>query len=210
MKKSMLVMLLLSCFTVKAANHDTQLVKDSYKASMELQDSVRMIEDHFSVTCGDGKISLALFNAKFPQVATWKGLCQSSTTKLILKVKSSFDLKDNKVSFRRKSIALKNLISIGSESDPNDGEKYIDPLLNAFRRSEIVKDIKRLTEDSLRLTCDAGKARRGVGLYAAKYTYKTSCRSENTEVRLKLHSKIQLTSDTSFRFNLKDFKICFK
>jgi hypothetical protein len=210
MKKFFLVSLLFSCFSIQAANHDNQLVKDSYKSSLELQDSVRMIEDHFSVSCGDGKISLALFNAKFPQVATWKGLCQSPTKKLILKVKSSFDMKDNTVTFKRKSIALKNLVTIDAESELNDGDKYIDPLLNAFRRSEIVKEIKRLTEDSLRLTCDAGKARRGVGLYAAKYTYKTSCKSENAEVRLKLHSKIQLTSDTSFRFNLKDFKICFK
>jgi len=210
MKKLLLFITFLNCFSVMAANHDNQLVKDSFKVSPELQDSVRMIEDHFNVSCGDGKISLALFNSKFPKRATWKGLCQSLTKKLILKVKSSFDLKDNKVTFSRHSIQLKNIIMLDSVDTMDDGDKYIDPLLNAFKRSEIVKEVKRLTEDSLHLTCESGKAHRGAGLYAAKYTYKTKCKSENAEVHLKLHSKIQLTSDTSFRFNLKDFKICFE
>jgi hypothetical protein len=210
MKNFLFLISFISCLSAQAASHENQFVKDSYKVSDELKSSIRMIEDHFSVSCGDGKVSLALFNVKFPKRATWKGLCQSPTKKLFLKVKSSFDLKDNKVSFSRHSIHLKNIIMLDNADYLVDGDKYIDPLLNAFKRSDIVKEVKRLTEDSLSLTCDSGKAHRGVGLYAAKYTYKTKCKSETSEVHLKVHSKIQLTSDTSFRFNLKDFKICFE
>jgi hypothetical protein len=205
--KGIVVILCLLSSTFTFAKDNSRAVKQAFEISTDVTEMIQSIENHFEVDCGKGKVTLALFNTKFPKVVTWKGLCQSLTKKLVLTMKSDFKIKGEDISFKRKNIHVQSFFMNGTESFENDS---IDPFVNAYKRSNIVKEIRRFSEDELRVSCETGKAHRGIGLYAAKYSYKTKCKSEVAKIVLKIASKVELISDTSFKFNLKEFHLFFR
>lgn len=208
MKGIVVILSFLFSLSVFADENYSKIVKVAFEQSEDVVQTIQSIQSHFDVQCGKGKITLALWNSKFPKVATWKGLCESLSKKLVLTIKSKFKMNGHDVVFSKKSIKVQSLFIHGMEEDFIERDS-LDPFVNAYKRSAIVKDIRRFVEDETSMNCKVGKAHRGSGLYAAKYTYNTECSNENSELNLKIKSKVELVSDTSFKFNLKEFKICY-
>ncbi len=207
MKHFLFALSLFMTFNSFANNSQVENVKAAYFASSELLSTLQAIEDHFQMKCDNARVSVAFWNAKFPKRATWKGLCHNETSNFYVRIKSSFKNDGNSFSFKKKWIKITNIFTL-----PSDELDLIsvDPFVNAYSRSETVKSFKRFTEDHYLVTCRPGKAKRGNGLNAAKFKYKTKCKSEKSKVKLAVKSKVEVISDTSFRFNLKSAKILFE
>ena len=207
MKYFLFALSLFVTFNTFAKNSQVDNVKAAYFASSELVSTLQAIEDHFQMKCDNARVSVAFWNAKFPKRATWKGLCHNETSNFYVRIKSSFKNEGNSYSFKKKWIKITNIFTLPSEADDLIS---VDPFVNAYTRSETVKSFKRFTEDQYLVICRSGKAKRGSGLNAAKFKYKTECKSETREVEVAVKSKVELISDTSFRFNLKSAKILFE
>ncbi len=207
MRQLFIALSLLVTFHSFAKNTEVEKVKTAYAASPELTTGLKALEEHFQLNCDHATISVALGNAKFPKKATWKGLCHNETTNLYVRIKSSFKANGESFVFKKKWIKITNLFTLPSETNEFTS---LDPFVNAYTRSDVVKNFKRFTEDQYQVSCKPGKAKRGDGLSAAKFKYKTECQSESQEIELAVKSKVELTSDTSFRFNLKRATIRFE
>lgn len=178
-----------------------------FTQSAELKDTITSLENHYDVSCGQGKIR-TIFPKVFGQVA-YVTYCAHLTGIIKVRISASFKDSQNPV-FALNSIKVKRIKgSVGTFLGLEEADLSSDPFIEAYKRSALVRDLRHYVEDTYKVICKSGSAKRGSLWGKANYFYTVKCDSDTVSIKLKVKSKVQVIGDETFKFNLSKYKVIF-
>lgn len=186
-------------------------IKAKFAASEVLKNTLAQLEREHHTSCtGNGRIST--FMPKLTKSVAYNASCGSVKFKIEAKFK---DVKEPVFTLDTIKVWDKNFIvlndgDMGEEFELEEDVLSSDPFIEAYKKSQLVRDVRHFTEDSQKVVCDNGRARKGFIGGKANYFYFVTCKSDATTVKVKIKAKVRVIGDNFFAFDLTKYKLSFK
>ncbi len=186
-------------------------VAQAFKESSIVSDMKKMMEEKYNVNCDNGG-AIAFIPDLFKRVG-YSTTCSRMGTKLKLKISAKYKKENTGPEFTLAKYKVNFLYNTNVEEktldqtlDAQDVDS-LDPFVNAFKKSQAVREMRSFIETQYKVLCKAGSARKGTGLGAANFYYSVTCKNDQVTVDFAMKSVVYVLDENTFAFHLKKFKV---
>jgi hypothetical protein len=204
--KNILLVLVMLCLSPQLYAGRGKEILNKYLESELVKKSVRDVENLYGVVCKAG-VARGIFPTVFGSVK-YLTTCDKFGTKLSVKISSSFK-NDKEPDFSLERIRVMVLFGDANSTTDDLQVRTLDPFVDAFKKSSLVRELKHFVENEYKVVCKIGRASRGNLFNREKYFYNVKCKNGEQSLRLKIASKVQIIGEDVFRFKLSNYKIIF-
>jgi hypothetical protein len=201
MKWIAVMALCLSIPMAEAGRFNSKELKQKFAESEVLLKNLSELEREHDVTCAaQGKITV--FVPKLIKKIKYVARCGGFKFKISASFKDAknpnFILDTVKVWNKGRTIIINPEESFSS-----------DPFLEAYKKSQLVREIRHFTENNYQVVCKEGRVRKGTIGGKANYFYFAKCKSDTTSVNIKIKSRVRVLGENYFAFGLTKYKLSF-